>query len=90
VQPLELKTASVISTVVIVVVLVIFIAPQVDLDPTDPPADKLFFGLLLVLATSALRPLGLSKSAACSLVGSFVETFCSAQCPPERIQALLC
>lgn len=85
----QLRTESMIATMIIIVVALITVAPEVDLDPTVMPGSCLFVSLLLALVSRWVPRIHFNLNQGAALLAALSLISCPDE-PSRRVQTLLC
>jgi hypothetical protein len=88
-KKLRLGTASIVAVLAVTAVLVVLIAPSVDLDDIVIRAGQLFLGLILTIALAEICHCKFQSN----LPGAGFSTFTTtllASCSPEKNNTLRC
>ena len=89
-KELRLGTASIIAVLAVTAVLVVLIAPSVDLDDIVIRAGQLFLGLILTIALAEICRCKFQSSPSGACSGLFVITKFLVSCFSDQANTLRC
>ena len=89
-KELRLGTASIIAVLALTAVLVVLIAPSVDLDDIVIRAGQLFLGLILAISLAEICRCKFQSNLSGACFGLFVLTEFLVSCSPEKVKTLRC
>jgi hypothetical protein len=89
-KELRLGTASIIAVLALTAVLVVLIAPSVDLDDIVIRAGQLFLGLILAIDLAEIYHCRFVPNLSRACFGLFVITELLASCSPDKVSTMRC
>ena len=89
-KELRLGTASIIAVLALTAIVVVLIAPSVDLDDIVIRAGQLFLGLILVITVAEACHCKFQPNLLRARFGLFVVTELLVSCSSDRINILRC